>query len=285
VTRAGDVLATEIAATHAGGPGTADRTILALLERVLTSVPARRAAVGAIGVGVPGTVDPATGVIGESHHTAELTGTDLARMLRERFALPAFVDNDVNVLALSEWMFGHGRGTRSLVVLATGTGIGAGIVLDGRLVRGSAGYAGEFGHASVKFDGRPCWCGAQGCLVVYASGRGIAEAAGGREASAVFQAAAEGEPKAMALIAEACEALGAMIGTIVNGLNPEAIVVTGGVAAAFAPREADVGREAARHVLAPTLAGTRLVIVPGDKRTTVRGAAALAFYESEGLPR
>ena len=279
------MLATEIAPTHGAGPATAGATILTLLERVLGRAADLRATIGAIGVGVPGTVDPTTGVIGESHHTAELTGHDLARTLRERFALPAFVDNDVNVLALGEWMFGLGRGARSLVVLAAGTGIGAGIILDGRLVRGSAGYAGELGHASVKFDGRPCWCGAQGCLVVYASGRGIAEAAGGREASVVFQAAADGEAEAAAIVDEACEALGAMIGTIVNGLNPEVIVVTGGVAAAFAARAASIRRAAGRHALAPALTGTRVAIVPSDKRTTVRGAAALAFYEAEGLPR
>jgi glucokinase len=282
VTGDGDVLATEIAPTHGAGPGTVTRTLVALLERMLQRAAAQGVAVGAIGVGVPGTVDPATGVIGESHHTVELTGHHLGRDLAERFALPAFVDNDVNALALSESMFGLGRGARSLVVLAAGTGIGAGIVLDGRLVRGAGGYAGEFGHAPVKFDGRPCWCGGRGCLVVYASGRGIAEAAEGRDASLVFQAAAAGDPAAAAVADEACDALGAMIGTIVNGLNPEVVVVTGGVAAAYAAREERVRQAAGRHALALALAGTRITIVASDKRTTVRGAAALAFYAAEG---
>jgi glucokinase len=275
------VLRTEVAPTHGQGPGTAGRTVVALLERVLEHV-AAPVAVEAIGVGVPGTVDPTTGVIGESHHTPELTGQHLGRMLGERFGRPAFVDNDVNALALSEWMFGLGRGTRSLVVLAVGTGIGAGIVLDGRLVRGAGGYAGEFGHAPVKFDGRPCWCGGRGCLVVYASGRGIAEAAGGRQAARVFQAAADGDRGAAALVDDACDALGATLATIVNGLNPEVVVVTGGVAASFAGREASVSRATARHALGPALARTRIAIVPGDKGTTVRGAAALAFYEAGG---
>jgi glucokinase len=277
------VLATEVAPTH--GPGGARATVVAVLERVLARAAAEGVRVGAVGVGVPGTVDPATGVIGEAHHTADLTGQPLGRALGERFGVPASVDNDVNALALGEWMFGAGRGSRSLVVLAAGTGIGAGIVLDGRLVRGHAGYAGEFGHAAVKFDGRPCWCGAHGCLVVYASGRGIAEAAGGRPAALLFEAAAAGEPAAAAIADEACEALGAMIGTIVNGLNPEVVVVTGGVAAAYAARQARVMEAAGRHSLAIALAGTRVVIAPGDKRTTVRGPAALAFYEVEGRPR
>jgi glucokinase len=279
VTRDGRVVTTEIAPTHGRGPASA--TIVALLDRVLARAAAQHVTIGAIGIGVPGTVDPTTGVIGESHHTAELTGQHLGHSLGERFGIPAFVDNDVNALGLSEWMFGLGRGARSLVVLAAGTGIGAGIVLDGRLVRGAGGYAGEFGHAPVKFDGRPCWCGGRGCLVVYASGRGIAEAAGGRAAAQFFQAAAEGDREAAALVDEACDALGAMLGTIVNGLNPEVLVVTGGVAASYAAREAGVLKAAARHALAPALARTRIAIVPGDKGTTVRGAAALAFYEVE----
>jgi len=192
--------------------------VTALLERVLGRAAGQGLTVGAIGVGVPGSVDPTTGVIVESHHTPELTGHHLGRALGARFALPAFVDNDVNALALSEWMFGLGRGTDSLVVLATGTGIGAGIVLDGRLVRGGAGYAGELGHAPVRFDGRSCWCGGRGCLVVYASGRGISEAAGGRAVPLVFQAATAGDAAASAIVDEACDALGAMIGTIVGGV-------------------------------------------------------------------
>ena len=282
VTRDGRVVASALAPTHGRGPAPVGGTIVALLDRMLERAAAQGVAVGALGIGVPGTVDPTTGVIGESHHTAELNGQPLGRTLGERFGLPAFVDNDVNALALSEWRFGLGRGARSLVVLAAGTGIGAGIVLDGRLVRGAAGYAGELGHAPVKFDGRPCWCGGRGCLAVYASGRGIAEAAGGRAAGLVFQAAAAGDDEAAAIVDEACDALGAMLGTIVNGLNPEVLVVTGGVAASFAAREAGVLKAAARHALAPALARTRIAIVPGDKGTTVRGAAALAFYEMEG---
>src|SRR5207244_1973632 len=150
----------------------------------------------------------------------------------ERFGLPTFVDNDVNALALAEWTFGAGHGVRSLVVLALGTGLGAGIVLDGRLVRGAEGFGGELGHSPVKFDGRPCWCGGRGCLAVYASGRGIAEAARARVAGRagealltaaggdparitaplVFRAAAHGDPTATGIVEEACLALGAMIG-------------------------------------------------------------------------
>jgi len=185
------------------------------------------------------------------------------------------------------------------VVLAAGTGFGGGVILDGRLVRGVAGFGGEFGHAPVKFDGPPCWCGGRGCLAVYASGRGITEAARARvarEAGAallqaaggdaqritaelVFRMATDGEPVAAAVVDEACRALGAMLATIVNGLNPEVVVVTGGVAGSLAALEKRILAAAAEHAFARALAATRITIVPGDKRLTMRGAAALVLYE------
>jgi glucokinase len=286
--------------TYAGGPGTARQTIETLIHAL--RLEARDVTLAGIGVGVPAIVDAEAGVIGdEAHHVPELAGVPLARVLSERFGLPAFVDNDVNALALGEARFGAGRGARSLVVLATGTGLGSGIVLDGRLVRGARGFGAELGHVPVKFDGPPCWCGGRGCLALYASGRGIADAARARAAGAsgrgllaaaggvaaaidaalVFRLAADGDPAASAVIEEACRALGAILGVVVNGLNPEVIVITGGVAASFAALETRVRTAAAEYAFARALAMTRIVIVPGDKRLSMRGAAALAFHELE----
>src|SRR3989442_14912937 len=156
-------------------------------------------------------------------------------------------------------MFGAGRRVRSLVVLAAGTGFGAGIVLEGRLVRGGVGFGGELGHTPVRFDGPRCWCGGRGCLALYASGRGIVDSARARVADhahapllkaaggdpmgitapGVFHAAAEGDSVAASVVYEACPALGAMIGTVVNGLNPEIIIVTGGGAQSPAPPQTE----------------------------------------------
>jgi glucokinase len=300
VTSAGDVVYERQRATHANGAGTARQTIEGLIEALRAD--AGDAACAGIGVGVPAVVDVEAGVIGdEAHNVPELAGLPLARVLAERFGMPAFVDNDVNALTLAEWRFGAGRGARSLVVLAPGTGFGSGIIVDGRMVRGARGFAAELGHVPVKFDGPACWCGGRGCLALYASGRGIAEAAreratggGGRallaeaggdaariDAPLVFRLAAEREPEATAVIDEACRALGAMIGVVINGLNPEVIVVTGGVAASFAALETRVLAAAAEYAFKRALATTKVVIVPGDKRRSMRGAAALAFYELE----
>jgi glucokinase len=300
VTSAGDVVYERQRATHANGAGTARETIEGLIEALRAD--ARDAACAAIGVGVPAVVDVEAGVIGdEAHNVPELAGLPLARVLAERFGMPAFVDNDVNALTLAEWRFGAGRGARSLVVLAPGTGFGSGIIADGRMVRGAHGFGAELGHVPVKFDGPACWCGGRGCLALYASGRGIAEAARERatgagggallaaaggdaariDAPLVFRVAAEGEPEATAVIDEACRALGAMLGIVINGLNPEIIVVTGGVAASFAALETRVLAAAAEYAFKRALASTKVMIVPGDKRLSMRGAAALAFYELE----
>lgn len=303
VTPAGDVVADErVTAREATGATTET------LERLIEDLRRRAGdrAVRGIGVGVPGPVDTATGRIAELvPHAPDLAGQPLAASLRARFGLPAYVDNDVNALALGEWRFGAGRGLRSLVVLAPGTGFGCGIILEGRLVRGINGFGGEFGHTPVKFDGPRCWCGGRGCLALYASGRGIAEAAQARVASRpsallraaaggepgaitaalVFRAAAAGDTLATAVVDEACQALGAMLGTIVNGLNPEAIVVTGGVAESLAALEKRILAAAGQYAFPRALAATRVTIVPADKRTSMRGAAALVLYEEETATR
>src|SRR2546422_5454662 len=153
VTSDGDVLADESAPTRGTAPGGLLGTIVALIGRVRDEAGRRSGAIDAIGVGVPGPVDAARGRIGEPvTHVPELAGRDLASELGSRFRLPAFVGNDVNALALGEGMVGARRGYRALVVLAAGTGFGAGIVLDGRLVRGASGFGGELGHAPVRFD-------------------------------------------------------------------------------------------------------------------------------------
>jgi len=303
VTPAGEVVLEERVPTQRDGPGRVVDCVVWMMGEVREAASRLGHPIGAIGVGVPGPVDTVGGRIGEHvPHVPELAGRPLARELGERFGVPAFVDNDVNALALAEWTFGAGRGARSLVVLAPGTGFGAGIVLDGRLVRGAAGFGGELGHTPVKFDGPRCWCGGRGCLALYASGRGIAEAAQARVAGhadapllraaggdplaiappLVFRLAAEGDPTAAAVIDEACQALGAMIGTVVNGLNPEVVVITGGVATSLAALETRILKAAGEYAFPRALATTRVVIVPGDKRLTMRGAAALVLYETGG---
>lgn len=301
VTPDGEVVLEERLPTHRDGPGRAIGVIEELIAHVRDGAERLGHRITGIGVGVPGPVDTITRRI-SAHvpHVPELANLALAELLEQRFALPVFVDNDVNALALAEWTFGVARGARSLVVLAPGTGFGAGIVLNGRLVRGVGGFGGELGHTPVKFDGPRCWCGGRGCGALYASGRGIAEAAQARvaghaeaallraaggdplaiTAALVFQLAAEGEAVATAVVEEAVQVLGAIIGTVVNGLNPEVVAITGGVTASLAPLETRILKAAGEYALPQALAQTQITIVPSDKRVTMRGAAALVLYET-----
>ncbi|MFI5375666.1 MAG: ROK family protein [Candidatus Rokuibacteriota bacterium] len=283
----GRVLEHVQAPTHERGPGTALDTIVELLDRLQDSARARGVAVTGVGVGVPGTVDAERGVVGaDVHYAPELVGLPIAARLTPRVGAPVFVDNDVNALALAEWTWGAGRGARSLVVLALGTGVGGGIILDGRLHRGAAGFGGELGHVPIDFDGRPCICGGRGCLKTYVSGTDIAlrgEERLGRPTAAdeVFRLAAAGRVEAEEIVDEVCRALGAGLAVIVNGLNPERLLRAGSVAKSLRPPEARLRASLAGYAFAAALAATRLEILSLDKDATVRGGAALVRYETD----
>ena len=127
-----------------------------------------------IGVGVPGAVEEKTGRIGpDIQNLPELGNIPLRSVLQERTGLRVAVDNDVNALCLAEWTFGQATGLRNVAMVAVGTGVGGGLILNGALVRGAGGYAGEVGHIPVELDGRRCFCGSRGCVKAYASGPDI----------------------------------------------------------------------------------------------------------------
>ena len=283
----GQVLEHVQAPTHARGPGSALETIVEVLDRLRDRARARGVAVSGVGVGIPGTVDAERGVVGvDVNYVPELAGAPLAERLGARVDAPVFVDNDVNALVLAEWTWGAGQGARSLVMLALGTGVGGGIVLDGRLQRGAAGSAGELGHVPIDFDGPPCICGGRGCLKAFVSGTDIARRAEERlgrpvGAAEVFQLAATGQAEAVAIVDEVCRALGAGLAVIVNGLNPERVLLAGSVAKSLRPLEARIRASLADYAFAAAIAATRLEILGLDKDATVRGGAALVRYETD----
>jgi glucokinase len=222
--------------------------VAATVETV-SELAAELAAAGgeAIGVGAAGMVDFAAGVLRYAPNLAwrEIPLRDL---LSERTGLPCVVDNDANVAAWGEYRFGAARGYRHVLAVTVGTGIGGGIVADGELFRGAHGFAAEIGHIIVEPDGPPCGCGNRGCWEQVASGRAlgrlaraeverepagrIAALAGGAEASGrhVSEAAREGDPAAAAIFATVGRRLGEGIAGLVNILDPEVVIVGGGVA-------------------------------------------------------
>ena len=154
VTHQGEVVLEERVPTYRDGPGTAIATLIDLITKTRAAAVRQGHAISGIGIGVPGPVDVDAGRIGEPViHVPELAGRPLASEVAEWFGLPVFVDNDVNALVLAEWMFDRRREVRSLVMLALGTGIGGGLVLQDRLIRGAVGFGGELGHVPLNFDG------------------------------------------------------------------------------------------------------------------------------------
>lgn len=305
VSVSGDVrLATEVP-TFGGAPGRVVDTLLARLAETQARAAGEGLSLTGCGIGVPGAVDAVSGRVGaDVQNVPELAGCPLAELVTARTGLPTAVDNDVNALALGEARFGVGRGLRSFVLLALGTGVGGGLFLNGDLVRGASGYGGELGHVTVNFDGRPCFCGSRGCLKAYVAGpdivaqarEGIGADPGSRLAATatrapdaltvreVFDAAAAGDALAGEIVERVCQALGAALGGIVNGLNPEAIVLTGGVAASLEGCLDAIRRWTRAYAFAEAFGAARLIVVPMTKAAAVRGGGALFLHEAARRP-
>ena len=276
----------------------ADEVVTELLE---TKRGAREDVVG-VGIGCPGPLDLHTGSIVRTPNLA-WDGYPIRARIAEALGLPAVLDNDANCATFGEWWQGAGRGSDVLVGVTMGTGIGGGIVVGGKLLRGVSGGAGEIGHMTVDMDGRLCRCGNHGCLEAYASGSGIAarareglregrvstllELAGGDAtqitAQTVSEAVNRGDAWALEVMADTARILGAGLASLVNVLNPDVIVIVGGVTRAgeslFGPLREEIRRRAF-----PTLADA-CVVVPGELPDTagVIGAAGV-FVEGWADP-
>lgn len=168
-----------------------------------------------------------------------LSNFDLVPALRKFIDVPFRIDNDANMAAYGEYMYGAGRGTQSLVLLTVGTGIGAGIILDGELWQGKCGFAGELGHITVNPEGELCKCGNRGCLETEASAPKIVKnyqalTGTGRPITSrdVFLLAKKGDKAALESFARCAYYLGIGLGIVINFLNPEKILVGGGVISA-----------------------------------------------------
>lgn len=190
-----------------------------------------------IGISFGGPVDFNAGVVRLSHHVPGWENVPIQQLFAGAFGAPAWVDNDANVAALGEWRFGAGRGVADLLYVTVSTGVGGGLILDGRPYRGSAGMAGEIGHTVVDPDGPLCLCGKRGCVERLASGpymaQDVALARGLSVAAVTGQQVAEwaaaGEATAVAILERGARGLGVGLGNAANLLNPGRIVLGGGV--------------------------------------------------------
>ena len=240
-------------------------------------------AVIGVGLGSPGVIHPGTGaLVGSTPHLRFWKAFPLRERLAARLSLPLAVDNDANLAALAEHRLGAARGARVSITLTVGTGIGAGIVVDGQVLRGAWGGAGELGHLSLGRGEGECRCGIPGCVEPEASGSGLARHAREAglvpaEARTVFAAAAAGDPRARVLLETMADRLGAAIGAAVNILNPEVVVVGGGIAQAGEALMAPLRAAVARYALATHAQGLSVVPAALGERAGVVGAGLLAW--------
>jgi glucokinase len=259
----------------------------------------RSADVIGIGVGAPGPLNTSTGIV---LLTPNLGWVNMP--LRDRIqagvGLPAALDNDANCAVLGEWWIGAARGSKTAIGVTIGTGIGGGIILNGRLYHGASDCAGEIGHTTIEVNGRQCKCGNYGCLEAYASGPAIARRAveaiqSGYEttlpryvdgnldlitAQTVYDAAHEGDELALDVVGDTAKFLGAGVANLVNVFNPEVVVVCGGVTYAGDSLFVPLRREVTRRAFKPAVDVCR--IVPGELSGTagVYGAARTFIEQS-----
>ncbi|HEV3234963.1 MAG TPA: ROK family protein [Candidatus Dormibacteraeota bacterium] len=243
----GDVIDLRRTETDPGqGPEAAVATLVSMMDELATAQGIRVEDADAIGAGLPGPTDPEEGLLFNPPHLPLWRNVRFAQMLEDATGVPAHVRNDAQLAAFGEFRRGAGRGSRHMLYVTVSTGIGGGIVIDGRLYGGAAGTAGEVGHVVIDANGPACSCGARGCIESLASGTAMARIAAGRiadgEAStlegveevtgaAVAAAAAKGDALALSVVNRAGHLLGLALGGLLNTLAPEVLVLGGGAMA------------------------------------------------------
>ena len=287
--------------THAelGAEGVVDgivATIEAVIADTMSATGAARGDFIGVGIGAPGPLDRQRGLVIVAPNLG-WKDFPLRERISERVGLPATLDNDANCATVGEWWQGAARGARHVVGITIGTGIGGGLIIDGRLFHGASDVAGEIGHTTIELNGRYCMCGNYGCLEAYASGPAIATRA--REvlvreltesllprlvngdldrltAQTVYDAAKSGDAVANEIVRDTARYLGVGIANLLNIVNPDVVVVAGGVTQAgdalFGPLRAEVRRRAFR----PAVEGAR--IVPGGLPGTAGVVGAVKTF-------
>lgn len=248
--------------------------------------------VEAFAAAVPAAVDSARGFIIKAPNLPQLDGFQMARRLENELGVKAFLENDANAAAVGESWLGAAKGCRDSITITLGTGVGGGVIIDNKILRGRDGTAGEIGHICVEPFGAACGCGARGCLEQYASASAIVRIANelktqhpqselNRHSSLtardVFQAGAKGDQTALEVFRQTGFYLGVALSGLINVLNPQRIVVGGGASAGwklFAPHLKQTISERAYEKAART---ARLAIAELGDDAGLIGAARIAF--------
>jgi glucokinase len=287
-----------------GAEGVVDR-IVGLIEGVIldtiNETGATRKDFLGIGVGAPGPLDRDEGIVVVAPNLG-WRHIPLRHRINKRHNHPLTLDNDANCATVGEWWLGAARGGRNVVGITIGTGIGGGLIINGELYHGSSDVAGEIGHTTIDVNGRLCKCGNYGCLEAYASGPAIATRA--REAliredaasllpslvdgqldritaEIVYTAAKKGDGLANEIVRDTARYLGSGIATLLNLINPDVVVVAGGVTAAGEALFAPLRTEVRRRAFKPAVEAAR--IVPGELPGTAGVVGAVATFKMREL--
>jgi predicted NBD/HSP70 family sugar kinase len=257
-----------------------------LVTETLADAGVPRSAVIGAGMGLPGPIERGAGIVGSSAILPGWIGMAAAKEMRSRLEIPVMVDNDANLGALAEAAFGAGRDAGDLIYVKVSSGIGAGLILNGRLYRGSAGLAGELGHVLVDPDGIVCRCGNRGCLETVAATGAVVDLLRRSHGSdltveAMLDAARAGDLGCRRVVHDAGRALGGVIATLLNVLNPELLIIGGDLAAAGDLLLDGVRESVLRAALPEASRGAVVVAGVLGERAQVLGALALVVSEAD----
>ncbi|MYS20572.1 ROK family protein (putative glucokinase) [Streptomyces sp. DvalAA-14] len=237
-----------------------------------------------VGLGVPGPIDVESGTLGSTAILPGWGGINPRQELSDRLGVPVQVDNDANLGALGELVWGGGRGVKDLAYIKVASGVGAGLVIDGRIYRGPGGTAGEIGHITLDESGPVCRCGNRGCLETFTAARYVLELLRGSHGDGLtvpkmVQLAREGDPGCRRVIGDVGRHIGMGVASLCNILNPSRIVLGGDLAEAGELVLGPIRESVSRYAI-PS-AAQRLSVMPGalGARAEVLGALALVLSE------
>jgi predicted NBD/HSP70 family sugar kinase len=253
-----------------------------LLEKLMRESGVDRSAIVGAGVGIPGPIDRRTGTVAQGAILPEWVGINILQHLEDTLKFPVYVDNDANLGAWSEVTWGPHPGVENLMFLKIGSGIGAGLILNGAPYYGNVGITGEIGHATIHEQGLVCRCGNRGCLETIASTTTMIELLSRREdrpltpADIVRKALAK-DPATLRVVDDAGLAVGRALGNVANLINPEVIVVGGPLAGLGGLLLDPIRRGLVRHAVPVIGETTTLTMSSLGDRAEALGAAALVF--------
>ncbi|EJT02129.1 ROK family protein [Rhizobium sp. CCGE 510] len=273
------------------GPDRVLAQICGLTDRLLAA--SNPASVVGVGVSAPGPLDTVAGIATDIPTLSGFVDFPLKAELQKRFPFSVDLENDAIAAAIGEWQFGIGKGLDNLVYVTVSTGIGGGVISDGRVVRGRKGMAAHVGHMSVVPNGEPCPCGNRGCFEAYGSGPAFARRAqmramesrettlgGAIDSRSVFAAARNGDRLANQLIDEEAEILGRGFTSLIHIFSPDIIVMGGGLSHEFDRLQPGIQAYISQWAM-PAFKDVKVMLAALDQNSGLIGAAALAFLAED----